>query len=96
MTRGARSDELGLAAAPWLAVGLALPALAGSGQVGRALVVLALLVLAHCAARCAALTATAGVACALLGAAWSAHGVARARVRSAAAVAVGTSSAHGS
>ena len=69
-------DEIGLAAAPWLATGLAVPALAGSGALGRALVVLALLVLAHTAARCATPLAIAGVVCAVAGAGWSAHGLA--------------------
>ncbi|MDX6598227.1 MAG: competence protein ComEC [Gaiellales bacterium] len=77
MTRRAGVDDLGVAAAPWLAVGLALPALAGSGAIGRALVVLALLLLIHCATRCAAPIAVTGLACALAGAAWSAHGVAQ-------------------
>jgi competence protein ComEC len=76
VTRRAGVDDLGVAAAPWLAVGLALPALAGSGAIGRASVVLALLVLIHCATRCAAAIAAAGLVCALAGAAWSAHGVA--------------------
>ena len=46
VTAGVRVDDVGVAAAPWLALGLALPALADSGALGRALVVLALLVLA--------------------------------------------------
>lgn len=75
MTR-AGVDEVGVAAAPWLATGLALPALAGSGALGRALVVLALLVLADCAARFATLIAVVGVTCVVAGAAWSAHGIA--------------------
>jgi competence protein ComEC len=76
VTRAAGVDDLGVAAAPWLAVGLALPALAGSGAIGRASVVLALLVLIHCASRCAAPIAVAGLVCALAGGGWSAHGVA--------------------
>ena len=76
MTRGAGIDDLGVAAAPWLAVGLALPTLAASDAIGRALVVLALLVLLHCATRCAAPIAVVGLVCALGGAVWSAHGLA--------------------
>ena len=55
MTPGARADELGTAAAPWLAAGLAAPALAASGAIGRALVALApfLLMLAQRPARAA-------------------------------------------
>ena len=76
MTR-AGIDELGVTAAPWLAAGLALPAVALSGSLGRGSAVLALLVLAHWARRLAALTALVAIACALGGAAWSAHGVAQ-------------------
>jgi competence protein ComEC len=76
VTRPVGIDEAGVAAAPWLATGLALPALAASGAIGRALVVLALLILAHCAARLAPAIAILGVACALAGAAWSVHGLA--------------------
>jgi competence protein ComEC len=71
-----RVDDLGVEAAPWLALGLALPALAASGPPGRSLVVLALLVLLHRAGRVAALTALIAVSCTLTGAAWSARGVA--------------------
>ena len=76
MTRSAGIDDIGAAVAPWLAVGLALPALAGSGAIGRASVVLALLALTRWAARRPAPIAVAGLVCALAGAAWSAHGVA--------------------
>ncbi len=76
MSGSAGVDDVGLAAAPWLAIGLALPALAGSGAAGRALVVLALLALLHATGRLTATAAAAAVTCLLLGAAWSAHGLA--------------------
>jgi competence protein ComEC len=69
-------DELGVEAAPWLALGLALPALTASGAPGRALVVLALLLLLHRARHLAAIAAFVAVGCVLMGAAWSAHGIA--------------------
>ena len=76
MTPAPSLDELGAEAAPWIALGLALPALAASGPSGRGLVVLALLVLLHRVRRLAALAAFAAVVCVLMGAAWSAHGIA--------------------
>jgi competence protein ComEC len=68
-------DATGLAAAPWLAIGLALPALAGSGTIGRALVVLALLVLVQRVRLLAAPAASIVLGCLVAGALWSAHGV---------------------
>ena len=76
MTAPPSLDELGVEAAPWLAVGLALPALAVSGAAARALVVLALLVLLQRARRLTALGALIAVGCVLVGSAWSAHGIA--------------------
>ena len=76
MTPAPAVDELGVEAAPWLALGLAAPALAASGAAGRALVVLALLVLLQRAHRLPGLTALVAVGCVLAGAAWSAHGLA--------------------
>ena len=76
MTAGVRVDDVGAEAAPWLALGLALPALAASGALGRSLVVLALLVLLHRVGRSAALIALVAAGCLLVGAAWSAHGLA--------------------
>ena len=75
MIPGGRADELGTAAAPWLAAGLAAPALAASGPVGVAVVALAPLLLTLRTGRLAPPVAAAVVACALLGAAWSAHGI---------------------
>jgi competence protein ComEC len=71
------SDSVGLAAAPWLAIGLALPALAGSGAGGRALVALALFALVHRVRRLATAAAAVVLACVVAGALWSAHGVAQ-------------------
>ncbi|MDX6629137.1 MAG: competence protein ComEC [Gaiellales bacterium] len=76
MTPGGRTDELGTAAAPWLAAGLAAPALAASGAIGLALVALAPFLLVLRSGRLAPLTAVVAVVCGLLGAAWSAHGLA--------------------
>jgi competence protein ComEC len=76
VTRDFRIDDLGATAAPWLAIGLVLPALAASGALGRALVVLALLALVQWAGRAATLAALVAVTCLLVGAAWSAHGLA--------------------
>jgi competence protein ComEC len=73
----ARGEHAGLAAAPWLAIGLALPALAGSGALGRALVVLALVVLAWRVRGLATPAAAAVLCCIAGGALWSAHGVAQ-------------------
>ncbi len=76
MTGGTRADEIGTVAAPWLAAGLAAPALAASGPMGIALVVLApLLLRLHCGqlprpAACAA------ASCLVLGSLWSVHGIA--------------------
>jgi competence protein ComEC len=70
-------DAAGLAAAPWLAVGLALPALAGSGTIGRELVVLALLALVQRVQLLAAPAAAVVVGCLVAGALWSAHGIAQ-------------------
>ena len=69
-------DELGLAAAPWLAIGLALPALAASGALGRALVVLALARPRAPAGGSRRSRPAVAIACLVLGAAWSAHGLA--------------------
>jgi competence protein ComEC len=71
-----RADELGTVAAPWLAVGLAAPALAASGPAGIALVGLAPFLLVLRSGRLAKTAAVVAAASALLGAAWSAHGVA--------------------
>ena len=76
MTPGGRADELGTVAAPWLATGLATPALAASGPLGIAAVVLAPFLLTLRAGRPALSTAAVAVACASLGAAWSLHGIA--------------------
>ena len=76
MTSGARADELGVVAAPWLAAGLAAPALAVSGAIGVAVVALAPFLLTLRTGRLAPLTTLAAVTCALLGAGWSAHGIA--------------------
>ena len=77
VTRSAGIDDLGVAAAPWLAVGLALP---GAGRVGRdrprARRARAARPARTRAADCAVPVAVVGLACALAGAAWSAHGVA--------------------
>ena len=76
VTGGTRADEIGTVAAPWLAAGLAAPALAASGPMGIALVVLApLLLRLHCGqlprpAACAA------ASCLVLGSLWSVHGIA--------------------
>ena len=75
MTSAGRADELGTIAAPWLAAGLAAPALAASGPLGMALVVLGPLLLTLRTGRQGALAATVAVSGALLGAAWSAHGI---------------------
>ena len=75
MTLSRHCDAIGLAAAPWLASGLALPALAASGRPGRWVVVLALIALTHRARQVAPLTAAVVVACVVLGAAWSADGL---------------------
>jgi competence protein ComEC len=76
VTPGSRADDVGTAAAPWLAAGLAAPALAASGPIGALLIALAPFLLVLRTGRLAPLTAVAAVACALLGAAWSAHGLA--------------------
>ena len=69
------SDAIGLAAAPWLAIGLALPALAGSGQLGRGLVAFALIALVQRVRQVADATAAVVIACVVVGATWSAHGL---------------------
>jgi hypothetical protein len=68
-----RVDELGLAAAPWLAAGLAAPGLAASCPIGLFALLLLLAVLLR---RLVLPIAFIAVACALLGAAWSAHAIA--------------------
>ena len=68
--------EAGLAAAPWLAIGLALPALASSGAIGRACVALALIVLAWRVRGLATPAAAVVVSCLAAGVLWSAHGLA--------------------
>lgn len=73
---GARADELGTVAAPWLAAGLAAPALAASGPAGLAAVALAPCLLVLRSGRLAPLATVVAVGCALAGAAWSAHGIA--------------------
>ncbi|MDX6571267.1 MAG: competence protein ComEC, partial [Gaiellales bacterium] len=75
MTSAGRADELGTIAAPWLAAGLAAPALVASGPLGMALVALGPLLLTLRTGRQGALAATVAVSGALLGAAWSAHGI---------------------
>jgi competence protein ComEC len=75
VTSSTRADELGTAAAPWLAAGLASPALVASGPAGVGLVVLAPFLLVLRSGRLAPLAALVAVSCALLGAAWSAHGI---------------------
>ena len=76
MTPGARVDELGTVAAPWLAAGLAVPALAASGAIGVVLVALAPLLLALRTGRMGPAAAAVALTCALAGAAWSLHGIA--------------------
>jgi hypothetical protein len=73
---GGGVDELGLVAAPWLAAGLAAPALASSGPLGVSLVVLAPFLLVLRSGHLGRLAGTIAVACALAGAAWSLHGIA--------------------
>jgi competence protein ComEC len=75
VTSAGRADELGTIAAPWLAAGLAAPALVASGPLGMALVALGPLLLTLRTGRQGALAASVAVSGALLGAAWSAHGI---------------------
>ncbi|HET6174385.1 MAG TPA: ComEC/Rec2 family competence protein [Gaiellales bacterium] len=76
MTPDGRIDELGTVAAPWLAAGLAAPALAASGPPGLALIAVAPFLLVLRTGRLGLLASAAAMACALSGAAWSAHGLA--------------------
>jgi competence protein ComEC len=76
VTPGARVDELGTVAAPWLAAGLAAPALAASGAIGVALVVLAPLLLRLRTGRLGGGATAVALTCGLLGAGWSLHGIA--------------------
>jgi len=76
VSHGGGIDELGLVAAPWLAAGLAAPALASSGPLGISLVVLAPFLLVRRSGRLGRLAGAVAVTCALAGAAWSVHGVA--------------------
>jgi competence protein ComEC len=75
VTSGGRADELGTVAAPWLAAGLAAPALAASGPLGLALLALAPFLLVLRSGRLAPLAVVVAAACGLLGAAWSEHGI---------------------
>jgi competence protein ComEC len=76
VTPGGRVDELGAAAAPWLAAGLALPAIAASGPLGWLVAICGPPLLALRTGRVAPRVAAAAAGCALVGAAWSVHGLA--------------------
>jgi competence protein ComEC len=72
-----RADELGTATAPWLAAGLAAPALVACGPLGLIAIALAACLLMLRTRRIAPLALAVAAGCALLGAAWSAHGIER-------------------
>src|SRR4029077_14907542 len=76
VTGGARADEIGTVAGPWLAAALAAPALAASGPIGIVLVVLAPLLLRLHSGHLRWPVASAAATCLLLGSLWSLHGIA--------------------